>query len=196
MYDGMYELLPAAVEVVVHADHPMLNRPVAGLLPPGIVEAFAPRAVGLCRFNGHLLCLPRNIDVRVLWYRTDLIDTPPATWDEVLASPHPFGFTGRESGLFGLFFELVAGAGAALFDEAGRPTMATPAALEAVETLCRLAATAPADLPEWHYDEVDTALLEGRVAMAAAWPGGTAAIRASGLAHRLAAPPQPAGPAR
>jgi multiple sugar transport system substrate-binding protein len=107
-----------------------------------------------------------------------------------------FGFPGRESGLFGTFFELVVGAGGRLFDDDGRPTMATPEAIAAIETLCALADAAPADLPTWHYDAVDAALLAGRVDAAGAWPGAWGAIRDSELADVLEPHPYPAGPAR
>ena len=35
MYDGLYSMLPEGTEVVVHADHPTLNRAVADLLAGG-----------------------------------------------------------------------------------------------------------------------------------------------------------------
>ena len=35
MYDGLYSMLPEDTEVVVHADHPTLNRAVADLLAEG-----------------------------------------------------------------------------------------------------------------------------------------------------------------
>jgi multiple sugar transport system substrate-binding protein len=214
MYDGLYDV-HEDVEAVVHADHPTLNREVAArltagerldvisthgkyapsqaawlhpldeLVAPEVLAALAPKAVDLCRFRGDLLCVPRNIDVRVLWWRTDLADAPPASWDDVETSPLVFGFTGRESGLFGLFFELMAAAGAPLFDAGLHPTFTGPAAGDAVERLQRLAAKGPADLPSWHYDQVDDALLEGRVGMAASWPGGYERIRESELADRL-----------
>jgi multiple sugar transport system substrate-binding protein len=223
MYDRLYDLLPDDIEILVHADHPTLNREVAALLGGGeridvlathgkyapsqsdwllplddLVSAdvlceLAPRAVDLCRFDGALLCIPRCIDVRVLWWRTDLLEGPPRTWTDVEAAPGAFGFTGRESGLFGLFFELVVGAGGSLFDDGLRPTLATPAGIAAVERLQRLAVQAPEDLPTWHYDDVDDALLGGRVAMAAAWPGGTNRIRRSELAGRLAPARYPGG---
>lgn len=223
MYDGLYDLIADDVEVVVHADHPTLNREVAARLAVGerldvisthgkyapsqaawllplddLVDAallapLAPRAVELCSFGGSLLCVPRNIDVRVLWWRTDLLDRAPTTWDEVEHAAGAFGFTGRESGLFGLFYELMAAAGASLFDGDGQPTLTGPAAVDAVARLQRLAATGPADLPAWHYDEVDDALLDGRVAMAAAWPGGSARIRRGALAGVLAPAPYPGG---
>lgn len=209
MYDELYESFSDDVEIVVHADHPTLNRQVAALVDAGerldlisthgkyapsqsrwlhplddllgsdVLEPLAPKAVDLCRFRGDLLCVPRNIDVRVLWWRTDLLDAPPVTWDDVAASPGNFGFTGRESGLFGLFYELMVAAGATPFDADGQPTLTGDVAVASVERLQRLAAQGPDDLPHWHYDEVDNALLDGRVAMAAAWPGGYERIRTS-----------------
>ena len=223
MYDSLYEPFLDDVEVVVHADHPTLNRRVAELLGAGeridvlsthgkyvpsqaawlrplddaldanALSALAPRALDLCRFHGALLCAPRNIDVRTLWWRTDRLAAAPDTWTELVESSAVFGFTGRESGLFGLFFELVVSNGGALFDGDGRPAMTSAEAEAAVATLCALAARAPAELPAWHYDDVDGALLEGRVDCAAAWPGGYGPIRASDVYDVLAPAPYPAG---
>jgi multiple sugar transport system substrate-binding protein len=151
--------------------------------------------VDLCRFDGDLLCAPRNIDVRVLWWRTDRMPEAPRTWAHLAAGTAVFGFTGRESGLFGLFFELVVGYGGALFDADARPTMTGPEAEEAIALLCELAVRAPHDLPDWHYDQVDAALLDGRVDCAAAWPGGYGAIRASALHEVLRPAPYIGGPA-
>jgi multiple sugar transport system substrate-binding protein len=208
MYDHLYaDFAPDAVEVVVHADHPTLNRRVAAMLEAGervdvlathskyapsqarwlhpldgfvnraTLAALSPRAVELCRFQGALLCVPRLIDVRILWYWRDHAASPPDSWDDLIASGLRFGFPGRESGLFGTFFELVVGNGGELFDAAGRPTIASPQAEGAIETLRSLAARAPADLPDWHYDDVDRALLAGRVDAAGVWPGGYGPIR-------------------
>ena len=223
MYDPLYETLGDDVEIVVRADHPTLNRTVAEMLAAGEridvlsthskyapsqsdslvimdglvdVDELAPRAVDLCRFDRALLCVPRNIDVRVLWYRTDVVATPPDMWEDIDASDHAFGFPGRESGLFGTFFELVVAHGGQLFDDDAQPVMVSDEAVGAVELLCRLAARAPSDLPTWHYDQVDAALLDGRVPMAASWPGGYGPIRASELYDRLEPALYPAGPAR
>jgi multiple sugar transport system substrate-binding protein len=227
MYDGLYRILDGlAVEVVVQADHPTLNRAVAELLQRGeridvlathskyapsqaewlrplddlldtaAVAALAPAAVSLCRFDGDLLSVPRNIDVRVLWAnRAALGGRPvPRTWRQLLDTALPFGFPGRESGLFGTFFEIVVGQGGRLFDAARQPTLATDEARVAVETLVALARAAPADLPEWHYDQVDAALASGRVALAAAWPGATRALRAAPVGAQLEPHPYLSGP--
>ena len=201
MYDHLYDAL-GDVEIVVHADHPTLNREVARMLHDGEridvlsthskyapsqrgwltpldidTAALAPAAVELCRFDGELLSVPRCIDVRVLWSRVPA----PATWDGLVGSDVVFGFPGRESGLFGTFFELVVSRGGRLFDDDARPTMDTPEARWAIETLSALASRAPSDLPDWHYDDVDSALLGGRIDAAGAWPGGYGPIRDSGL---------------
>ncbi len=211
------------VEIVVRADHPTLNREIArrlavgerldlisthgkytpsqrqwlhaldDLVPQTVLDDLAPPAVALCRFHGELLCAPRNIDVRVLWWRTDQLEGPPMTWDDVIAAPAPFGFTGRESGLFGLFFEVITAAGGAPFALDGTPTLEGADAVAAIERIVAMASAAPPEMAHWHYDEVDEALVDGRVAMAAAWPGGTGRIRESDLGPRLRPAMYPGG---
>lgn len=218
MYDALYTPFLDEVEMIVHADHPALNREVARLLAAGeridvlsthgkyapsqsqwlrpldgLVDtsALAPKAVELCSFEGAVLCAPRNIDVRILWWRTDRMAGPPADWESLLGSDRVFGFTGRESGLFGLFFELVTGDGGHLFAD-GKPTMRGGICESAIETIRALAQRVP-DVADWHYDQVDAALLDGRVDCAAAWPGGYDAIRASNLYDRLQPAAYPGG---
>ena len=227
MYDHLYRAFDdhgIDVEIVIHADHPTLNRraaemlaageridvlathskyapaqsrwlqPLDGLIGATSVERLAPRAVELCRFDGTAFCLPRLIDVRVLWARADRVPEVPDTWASLAASEVVFGFPGRESGLFGTFFELVVAHGGRLFDDDHCPCIDSPEARAAVELLCTLARRAPGDLADWHYDGVDRALLAGRVDVAAAWPGGWGAIAARGLP--LLPHLYPAGPDR
>jgi multiple sugar transport system substrate-binding protein len=219
MYDHLYTILDDLdVELIVHADHPTLNREVATMLANGDridvlathskyapsqaqwlqpldgmlgTSALAPLAVDLCRFDGAQYCVPRLIDVRIMWSRAAGV---PDTWEALAASKFSFGFPGRESGLFGTFFELVVGAGGRLFDDEDRPCIDSPEAEAAIDMLCRLAAKAPADLPGWHYDQVDRALLDGRIDAAGVWPGGWGAIRDSG--RTLTPFPYPSGPVR
>ena len=221
MYDGLYSLLPSDADVVVHADHPTLNQAVAELLAAGeridllsthskyapsqaqwltpldpeLARDLAPRAVDLCTYDGALLCVPRNVDVRVMWARHDRVDDPPLTWEALVGADAIFGFTGRESGLFGTFFEHVASHGGALFDSDHQPTIDTAQGVEAVDALCRIAHRGPPALPSWHYDDVDAALGTGVVDMAATWPGGFAALRASPAAPQLSPHPYLSGPA-
>jgi multiple sugar transport system substrate-binding protein len=226
MYDHLYSLFDGmGVQVDVHADHPSLNRIVGHMLEAGeridvlsthskyapsqaqwlipldgvvATDELAPLAVDLCRAGGDLRCVPRLVDVRIMWARRDRVGGghPPDSWAELLDSDLVFGFPGRESGLFGTFFELVVGAGGALFDHDGRPQIDTPEGERAVSVLRRLAGRAPDDLPTWHYDQVDAALIEGRVDASGAWPGASAAIRRSALADLLEPHPYPRGAQR
>lgn len=214
------------VEVIVHADHPTLNtdvaerlargerldlisthskyapsqrawlRPLDDLLPAATTDALAPGALQLCRHDGVLLCAPRLIDVRVMWVRADRVTVVLDTWSELVESDVVFGFTGRDSGLFELFFELVVGAGGRLFDDSIRPDFDSPESINAVETIVDLARRVPSGLSDWHYDDVDVALLAGQVDAAAAWPGGWHAINSSPLSEILHPHPYPAGPVR
>jgi len=158
-----------------------------GLIDDESIQPLAPKAVELCRFRGALLAVPRNIDVRVLWANRARLAgrAVPSTWAELRQSRLAFGFPGRESGLFGTFFEIVTVLGGALFNDSGRPMLATDEARQAVEILVALARCAPSDLPEWHYDQVDAALGAGRVLLAAAWPGATGALRESAEGQHL-----------
>ena len=224
MYDRLYTLFdPEHVEVVIHEDHPTLNKRVADMLSAGerldliathskyapsqaqwlhsldsviaptAVTALAPLAVDLCRYEGELRCLPRLIDVRIMWVRSDRVENVPETWRELADSDVVFGFPGRESGLFGTFFELVVGMGSRLFNDRGDPCMDSPEAEESIELLCRIASRAPSDLVTWHYDEVDQALLDGRLDAAAAWPGAWGPIAGSSLVSVLEPHHYPAG---
>ncbi|HTN99904.1 MAG TPA: extracellular solute-binding protein [Microthrixaceae bacterium] len=229
MYDDLYEGFMDEVEVVVKADHLTLNEQVAQMLAAGeridvmsthgkyvpsqrqwlhplddlvdaaVVAALEPGAVALCREQGDLLCVPRNVDVRVLWWRTDRIDRAPDSWVELLESETVFGFTGRGSGLFGLFYEQVVGRGARLFDDDGQPALDPTVATESLEAIATLGARCPSGpdgLSSWHYDEVDAALSAGIVDCSAAWPGATTELRSSPVGDRLRPAPYPSGPVR
>jgi multiple sugar transport system substrate-binding protein len=161
---------------------------------------FVPSVLEMSRVEGWLLSVPRNIDVRLLYYRRDLFEDPseqdryhaltgldlrvPQTWEELaqiarfFARPpalYGFAFPGRDSGLFGTFFELVAMAGGKLFRADLRPAFVDAAGRWALGFLRRLYTedrVAPSELPLMRYDEVSQLFLEGRCAMVADWPGG------------------------
>jgi multiple sugar transport system substrate-binding protein len=161
---------------------------------------FIPSVLEMCRVEGWLLSIPRNIDVRLLHYRRDLFEDPaeqeqyrnstgrelkvPETWEELAQvarhftrPPQLYGFAypGRDSGLFGTFFELVAMAGGKLFRPDLRPGFVDAAGRWALGYLRRLYLedkVTPRELPQMRYDEVSQLFLEGRCAMVADWPGG------------------------
>ncbi len=161
---------------------------------------FISSVLEMSRVDGWLLSIPRNIDVRLLHYRLDLFEDPaererfraatgrdlrvPGTWEELaqvakhFARPPAlfgFAFPGRDSGLFGTFFELVHMAGGKLFHPDLHPAFVDAAGRWALGFLRRLYAeeqVTPPEIPEMRYDDVSNLFLEGRCAMVADWPGG------------------------
>jgi multiple sugar transport system substrate-binding protein len=147
------------------------------------LENFTPRTLKLARIEGLLYGVPRNLDVKLLYHRTDLVPEPPSSWEELrseaarLTSDDLYGFVfpGKESGLFGHFFELHAMAGGRVFEVEGPPTphLNDEAGLWALTLLRDLYdRAAPKETPDWHYDEVAACFREGKAAMSTDWPGG------------------------
>jgi multiple sugar transport system substrate-binding protein len=183
--------------------------PLDGLIEMSSLEDFVPLLLDMASVNGSLYGLPRNIDVRLLHYRTDLIESPPATWDELLelarrlnSPPDLYGFLfpGRESGLFGTFFELAEMAGARLFPEDLVPDIENEAGRWALGLLRTFYAEGlvPSELPDWHYDKVHECFRAGRAAMVGDWPGYYGLYRDASVSRihdRLGLSPYPKGPA-
>src|SRR5688572_1968459 len=196
-----------------------------GALTADVEQDLLPRPLELSRIGGRLLQVPRNLDVRLLHYRRDLFEDPreqeafaratgrplqpPATWSELVAvaefftRPDLYGFLfpGRDSGLFGTFYELLVGAGGELFDSALRPAFDSRAGEWAATTIADLhhhRRVTPRDLGRWHYDEISAAFRAGEAAMVCDWPGSYHLYRDPStcrVADRLGLALLPAGPA-
>ena len=186
---------------------------------------FSPALLKLARVNGALVQIPRNIDARILFYRSDLLEDPaeqarfqrqygrplrvPQTWDEVRDAatfftrpPNLLGFAfpGHSSGLFGTFFELVAMAGGTLFDEDLNPSFNTTAGRWALGFLADLyqQGLTPRDLEATYFDEVSQLFRDGKCALITDWPayyGLLADPQTSAVADVFGAALYPVGPA-
>lgn len=225
------------VNVVFSGDHPTLNHhladlsevpydlvsthtkyapsqlkflaPLDNLIDPAVLEDFVPLLLKLATIDGALYSLPRNIDVRLLHYRTDIIASPPATWDELfeIAKRHNsppdfygFLFPGKESGLFGTFYELAEMAGATLFPENLVPDIENEAGHWALGLLRKfyLEGIVPKEFTDWHYDEIYSVFRDGRAAMIGDWPGYYSLYKdpkISAVYNRFRLSPYPVGPA-
>ena len=60
-----------------------------GLLAPvdlgDMAGDFVPNALNACTFNGELYCMPYATENLAFFYNTDLVETAPTTWDEVIS---------------------------------------------------------------------------------------------------------------
>ena len=173
--------------------------PLDDLVDRALADDLLPGPAELSRLDGRWMQVPRNLDMRLLYYRRDLFEDRaardtfvrhhrrdlrvPETWDELLEVAvyltreglHGFLFPGRDSGLFGTFYELLASAGGELFDPHLQPAFDSPAGVWAADRLAELhhrRGVTPAALPQWHYDEVSASFRRGEAAMVTDWPGG------------------------
>ena len=173
--------------------------PLDGLVSKADRADLAPRALELATIGGRLMQMPRIIDLRLLYYRRDLFESitfqrryqrafrkpldVPETWDDLVdtatiltTKAHAgFLFPGRDSGLFGTFYELLVSAGGELFRPDLTPAFDSAAGLWAVDRLVELhrrREVTPAILPHWHYDDISAEFRRGHAAMTTDWPGG------------------------
>ncbi|HEY2981543.1 MAG TPA: extracellular solute-binding protein [Anaerolineales bacterium] len=177
---GRYDLISTHTKYCPsQAEH---LRPLDDLIKPDELSDFVPRVLELCRVDGRLMQLPRNLDARLLFYRADLIEAPQ-TWEEAAAQmvKHKragffgFAFPGRHSGLFGTFYELLGMGGGDLFDADLKPifnSLAGEWALQFLHRLHSVDCVTPPDLMEnWYYDEISARFRAGDVLMIGDWPG-------------------------
>ena len=189
--------------------------PLDGLIGEELVSDLLPRPAELARIEGRLLQVPRNLDIRLLHYRRDVIADPPRTWTELIemasavgrpgtnGQPPCYGFLfpGRDSGLFGTFYELLVSAGGDLFGEDLEPAFESAEGRWAVARIVELHHTrrvTPRDLASWHYDEISAAFRAGQAAMVSDWPGSYHLYRDPAtcqVADRVGLALLPAGPA-
>ena len=197
-----------------------LLRPLDNLIPVAELAEFTPSTIELMRYRGALLQLPRLIDVKILLYRKDLLDDPtaqqeykrrhgrklqvPGTWDELVQAASVmhcdsvrsgFVFPGKESGLFGHFFEILESAGGQLFDADLRPAFESDAGRYAIETLVTLyKRAAPLEVVDWHYDQVAAHFQSGKAAITTDWPGAYHGYQTSAVAGKFDVAIYPVGP--
>lgn len=106
-------------------------------------DSFPSGALAGNEFRGKLMGFPVAFSTKALFYRTDLIPTPPATWDELLADAKKV--TADNPGTFGMgipgaahvsttstFFSFLYQAGGEVFDADGNVAFDSPAGVKAL----------------------------------------------------------------
>src|SRR6201993_756178 len=161
--------------------------------PAGLAEADAvadtlPGPLATARWKHKLYGAPVTTNTELLWYRADLVDQPPATWDGMVAEAarlHAAGQPGQIAvqanegeGLVVWFNTLLVSAGGQVLSEDGRRVTLTDtpehrAATVTALRILRSVATAPgADPSITRTDEgtARSAVEQGRAALEVNWP--------------------------
>ncbi len=134
------------------------------------------------RWKDKLYAAPKNTNVQLLWYRTDLVQKPPSTWAEMLemaqrlkddGKPSTVLMTGAQyEGLVVQFNTLVAGAGGKILSEDSTRAIVDEGAVKALQALKDLATSpvASASLSNAKEDDIRLAFQSGDAAFQLNWP--------------------------
>lgn len=125
-------------------------------------------ALASATYDDKLYGAPFNTNTQLLWYRKDLVQTPPATWDEMITQaeqlnsqnkPHYVEVQGAKyEGLVVWYNSLVNSAGGTLLNKDGDKANTGDATKQAAEVMKRLA-TSPAANPSLANTQEDQARL-------------------------------------
>lgn len=155
--------------------------PLDDRLPPEQREAFLPGDIRGSIYDGRLYRVPMRSDAGLLFYRSDIVERPPATFDELTAlcrsrqsPPERWGFVfqGRQyEGLVCAFLEVLWGHGADVIDSEGRVVLDSPEAVAALRWLAEsVGAIAPPSVTTYQEEEARHAFQEGRAVFLRNWP--------------------------
>jgi multiple sugar transport system substrate-binding protein len=156
--------------------------PLDAFSPP--THEFFPATIDANRWKGSLYALPWFVDVGMLYWRTDLIDSEPLTFDELSASvaraqrQHglPFGFVwsgARYEGLVTVFLEYLHGFGGRFLDATGRVSVDSDAGIRALSALADSIyrdRISPPDVLAWQEEQTRFAFQSGRAVVMRNWP--------------------------
>jgi multiple sugar transport system substrate-binding protein len=147
-------------------------------------DEFFPATIEANRWKGSLYALPWFVDVGMLYWRTDLLDAAPSTFDELSAAvargqrEHglPFGFVwsgARYEGLVTVFLEYLHGFGGRFLDTDGRVAVDSDAGIRALTALVdsiHRERIVPSDVLAWQEEQTRFAFQSGRAILMRNWP--------------------------
>lgn len=119
-------------------------------LPDTLAESLATdrleAALQSARFEGRLWAAPFTTNAQLLWYRSDRVQQPPQTWDQMIETAQALGKLGtiqlqgqRYEGLTVFFTSLLASAGGEVLDDEGRVALPGEPTQRALALMRRLA---------------------------------------------------------
>jgi multiple sugar transport system substrate-binding protein len=143
-------------------------RPWTGPLAQQVTNGVLPGPLATATYNGKLYGAPLNSNTQLLWYRKDLVPTPPTTWNQMIqdaislakqGKPHYIEEQGKQYEGYTVWFNsLVDSAGGKVLSGPSTVALGPPARQAA--TIIHDLATSPAADPSLSNDQED----QGRLA--------------------------------
>ncbi len=147
------------------------------------LSAFFPGMVQASTYHGKLYAMPWFINVEGLYYRKDLVPTPPTTFSQLAADAK--SVTASHSGMIGLAFEgakyegavtvfqdVSGGFGGSFLNSSGQPVLNSPQNIAALTWLDNAikSGIAPASVTGWQEGNVQKVFLSGQAVFGTNWP--------------------------
>ena len=169
---------------------------------------FFPAPLAANTWRGKLYALPCFVDVGMLYWRTDLLRSPPASLEELTAlarramdAPggprHGMVWQGaRYEGLVTVFLEVLGGFGGRILGPGHRVEVDSPSGVAALTYLrdqITRSRVAPSEVLTWHEEETRFAFQNGNAVFLRNWPYAWTLMNQPGsrVAGRFAAAPMP-----
>ncbi|HLR53818.1 MAG TPA: ABC transporter substrate-binding protein [Pseudogracilibacillus sp.] len=147
------------------------------------MDEYFPGPVEAGNFKGKQWAMPKFIDAGVLFYRTDIVDDPPETWDELIDSAEDlqgeegtdFGYLmqgNQYEGLVTNAIEFIGGYGGEVIDEEENVVVDSPETVTAIEKMQEIAESdfVPDDILNFTEIETESSFIEGEAVYARNWP--------------------------
>ena len=193
------------------ADLTHIDQEVKGV-PPQQLDDYPQRALeAYGKLGNRIVAAPLIGDISMLvWNKKALRDAgldpnvTPSTWDAVytrgqkLVSGKQYGFNmpaGKSIQTACVWITLFHGFGGQYLDAAGRPTMDTPASVQAIRFMAeRLGKVSPPGILSWDFPEMINGLASGQTAQGYMWTGGFSTLfdpSKSAIANEIGWSPTP-----
>ncbi len=145
------------------------------------LSSFFPGMVKAGQYHGQLYAMPWFINVEGLYYRTDLVKTPPKTFTQLVkeaksAMGHGrigLAFEGNKyEGAVTVFQDVSGGFGGQFLNAQGKPVLNSPQNIAALTWLDNAikSGLSPAAVTGWEEGNVQDAFLSGKAVFATNWP--------------------------
>ena len=147
------------------------------------MDAYFEGTVKAGNFKGKQWAMPKFTDAGVLFYRTDIVDDPPETWDELIEQADElkgekdteFGYLMQASQYEGLItnaVEYIGAYGGAVLDEDENVVVDSPETVKAIEQMQEIVGSdfVPSNILNFTEIETESAFIEGNAVFARNWP--------------------------
>ena len=147
------------------------------------MDEYFPGPVEAGNFKGKQWAMPKFIDAGVLFYRTDIVEDPPETWDELIDSATDlqgeegtdFGYlmqANQYEGLVTNAIEFIGGYGGAVLDEDENVVVDSPETVTAIEKMQEIVDSdfVPDNILNFTEIETESSFIEGEAVYARNWP--------------------------